>query len=410
MKKIICLVLSITVFFSSLLVSSTVFAYDENSNKKTKSEMIQYIEEMYGEQAFSDASESGHYGFEEEITFSDELKSIDDILVDIEDFVSPQWENTKDPSVKEKNHAYGTHGYIIENANKEADSSTEISEKYLPLVYAICKKCDTEYGVGKKDYCSVFHGNSNYFATIHYLWKFARKIGANKSKVKDSSDEAQIDNYIDWASNETYNGLSEKVKTRKDEDRDVYYFKELSQKAAKMVKTYYKTDSNLAVKTNQSWGGRCKYIIYGMVSHCLGDIYAHKVMLKPSAAAQLINDSVTFDKNTMLKKSDFINWERYYVLKSRVSGIANQYSDNTNPIAIFQLKKFTDVTSRQKQAHHDYADNPEFYKNRVKESIVSFWYFIDYYSTSEYKKDTKLCLEPGYGYTLYNYDEYKNEF
>ncbi len=413
MKKVICGILSIVILSSSLLLPTTTFAADEDNNSGfvTKEEVLQRLHDKYGDDPFPNAAESGSWGFED----LEEAPEFGSLIPDIDGSVaSPLWGTTQDKTVKEKNHAYGTHGYIIEQANAECTEGN-IPDKYINLVYEITKRCDSEYGNGGNDdeHCRAFHGKGNYIANITFLWKFSRLI---KQKHSDYDDKkaTKKEEFIDEMAESAY----KEVKKPSDQT-DKNILKELRERASEFVIKYYKTTSSVGEppkNKTQTWNGRCRYIIYGMVMHSIGDVYAHTVMFKKNAADKL-KEKATLTKAQQKKYLDYsylktlniTNNEINNIIKA-VSGENTEYSDG---IPMYIIKKFINGDSKRKKVHKKYADNPEFYDERVEEAILAAWYFIEgydlvLYSIDEYAYEAAECLEPA-SYKLYKFNAYKKE-
>ena len=417
---------------------NTAFATDEENNNELskKQQIIQRLHEKYGEDLPSYEGVGGSWGFED----SEESLEFGSLIPDMDGSVaSPLWGNTKDTTVKEKNHAYGTHDYIIEQAN--AESEVKISTNYIDLVYEISKRCDTEYGpkIDKKNnsnFCTAFHANDNYIASITYLWRFARLIGKKKSSTSwlpSNPSNEDIENFIDKASEEALKELPaeakkntfKKVKNTGDTDKDmveVNVMKNLRAKSAKMVKKYYKTTS---IKNNskQTWAGRCKYIIHGMIMHCIGDVYAHKVMLKKNAADKVKekrdNPDSDITLTTVAQREKYLDPTFFNKdnctkddLDKLINNISGKTTEKPDGIPIFQLKEYVKESEKDK-SHKDYADNPKFYNKRVCEAIDSAWPFLESYSLTiycieDYASEVAGCLEPE-NYKLFRFDVYQEQ-
>lgn len=402
MKKIISIILSAVLLVSALSCPLVVSAEESTENIiETKQDILQRLRDTYGDDLFSDKEDTYSWDF----NILNELVDVDKAFPVIGDStVSPQWGNKPNDFTT---HKYGTHGYIIKEASYYSD--VKISKTYIDLVYEICKLCDTAYGVNHGDnFCTAFHGNGNYIASLQYLWTFAKRIGKNKvnNAVNDSiittSSKEALSTINSTVQNQNWKG-SKKVITS------------LANKSVSIVKKYYKkTSSSLAYKSGQSEPGRCKYIVFGMICHCIGDIYAHKVMLKPSAAKHLENpDGVTWKKATMLKYSDFYS---YYNMTDLIANIQGN-SICTSQIKEYIKEKYTNDEGMSKKLkeikdklNKDYVDSPYFYPERIDEAIAAIVFFLQYYGDNfEDNYDASIyaqsCIESG-NFTLYQFDKY----
>lgn len=407
MKRTISIILATIIVSSSLLCSNTVMAFNGNKNNilKTKMKIAQKWEKKYGESLFSDASDSGYWSYED-TEDTNELTDLDGLTSNLGDSViSPLWGNSSDDNINNDIHAKGTHDYIIKKV------SEDIPNNYINLVYQISKRCDTEYGSNcGSNFCTAFHGGGNYIANIAYLWKFARLIGKKNSTLNNTNDST-IKKFITDMADEAYFSMS--AFTSKDGTVDVIY--DLSKFAPKFVIKYYKTTS-IASVSGQSWAGRCKYIIWGMIAHSVADVFAHKVMLKPEAADYLMDKNVTYNASTMLERTFFYKYfnENNSIKENLAKDIRNK------KVALVQIKNYIDTTlsddkktAIQKESHKNYADNPEFYPKRINEAILSLTCIFESYKNVTSTKDiidyTHSCIIPCYGFTLYKFDAYAEE-
>lgn len=405
MKKILCVLLSSVLFISSMMLSPAVCnaADDENSPMQVKLTKARQLDELYGESLLTDIENLGSWNFE----YPDESISLDEVTTNINDSSSEiQWGTSKDTGVTAKNHPYGTHGYIIKKANDSSESGNRIPDKYINLVYEIAKRSDTEYGANKDDFCSALHSNGNYIANIAYLWKLTRLIGANKGSVTNPTD-ANIKAFITQMGNQAYNDipkskLSDDAKEKLDG---------LHSTVPKVLKKYYKTTS-IASSSGQTWPGRCKYILYGLVSHMVGDVFAHRVLLKTNAADYLKNAEISFNSSTMLDRSFFTI--KYF----NVDGLVDDVKAGNLVITglkTYVLENLGDDTIKEKQslAHKNYADNPTFYPKRINEAICALSFFFDTYpdvsSISKIIDYSDTCVTPVEGFELRNFTAYERQ-
>lgn len=181
--------------------------------------------------------------------------------------------------------------------------------------------------------------------------------------------------------------------------------------APKVLKKYFKTNS-IATYSGQTWTGRCKYILYGIISHMIGDIFAHRVLLKTNAADYLRNENITFNSGKMLDRAFFT--ESDFKLDILVEDVTRGI------VPLNQLKEYVSddldkATSKEKRrlSHKNYADNPLFYPKRINETICALSFFFDTYldvsSISQIIDYSDTCLTPVEGFTLRNFEAYENQ-
>lgn len=397
MKKIISLLLSAALFISVMAISPTTYA-ETNSDSSPliiKENKSKQLEELYGEDLLVEAGKTISWNYND---LDDLDKTIDD------NSGGTRWGNTQDPSVPAQNHAYGTHGYIIKKANDESDN--RVSDRYITLVYEISKRCDTEYGSDKNDFCSAFHGNGNYIANLAYLWRLTRLIGANKDSVTNPTD-TNIKAFITQMANQAYNNLPQNnLSSDAQKKLDGLHYT-----APKVLKKYFKTNS-IATYSGQTWTGRCKYILYGIISHMIGDIFAHRVLLKTNAADYLRNENITFNSGKMLDRAFFTytDFKRDILVEDVTRGIVplNKLKDYVSD----DLDEDT-IKEKRRLSHKNYADNPLFYPKRINETICALSFFFDTYldvgSISQIIDYSDTCLTPVEGFTLRNFEAYENQ-
>lgn len=401
-KRLISLLLSATLFISIITISPTVFATagSDNSPLFIKINKAEQLENTYGEDLLTEVGETISWNFNDLDDIDNSYKISDD------NSGGTRWGNTQNPSVPAQNHAYGTHGYIIKKANDESESGNRVSDRYITLVYEISKRCDTEYGSGLDDFCSAFHGNGNYIANLVYLWRLTRLIGANKNSVTNPTD-TNIKAFISQMANQAYNNVPQSNLSNDAQEK----LDGLHYTTPKVLKKYFKTNS-IAPYSGQTWAGRCKYILYGIISHMVGDVFAHRVLLKTNAANYLIDDNITFDSSKMLDRAFFTN--TYF----RRNDLINDVTSGTVPLN--QLKNYVRTTlapntfnEKQRLSHKNYADNPLFYSKRINEAICALSFFFDTYldvsSVSQIIDYSDTCFTPVEGFTLRNFEAYENQ-
>ncbi|MEE3428362.1 MAG: hypothetical protein VZQ55_05295 [Ruminococcus sp.] len=395
-KKKICVVLLILVIIGNSCVIVSADENDSVSPNAIKELMVEKRQNQYGEMQVPE--EVLNSGWE----CQDILAPTGDI-VSFEQSYSPQWENSSDSKINNNSYSYGTHDYIINTANNECD--TKIPNKYKDLVIKISKRCDTEYGSKCGDnFCTALHGNGNYIANIAYLWRLARLIGTKKSQVTNQTD-TKIKNFIDQMAIEAYEETTISEVESCEGTAEILW--NLSEFAPAILKKYYKTTS-ISGSSTQSWEGRCKYIVFGMVSHMAADVFAHKVMLKPSSVSYWDDNNIIYDSSTMLDTDFFNNTDfKKADLKKDVKA---------GKVALFQLKKYVrdnNNSELQKLSHKNYADKASFYIKRIDESISALDFFYDTYkdvtSMNKIIDYADTCVTPMYGFSLFRYNTYTED-
>lgn len=190
---------------------------------------------------------------------------------------------------------------------------------------------------------------------------------------------------------------------------------ELADTSVEILLKYY-NDKNFAYSSKQSTPGRCKYILYGMICHLLGDIYAHKVMLTKTAAKHLQNKVTKADITKMFDKSDFSS--KYYDITGLINCLTADpsvtYNDkdkiktiSTNDVKTF-IKKTIDANKKKalkKKLNQKYIDSNQFYPNRTKDATLAISSFLNKYPDSI---DLKI-IKSHYGFDLYKSKKYKSE-
>ncbi len=105
--------------------------------------------------------------------------------------------------------------------------------------------------------------------------------------------------------------------------------------------------------TNQTQGGRCKYIVFGMLLHLIGDLYAHRLIV-PKSALNHINGG-TFNSHKTYNKSD-VNSNRKQAFINDINNkkitFTNAHKKSSNSNEYNYLK--SSVTKSK------YEDNPSF--------------------------------------------------
>lgn len=434
-KRFICLVLVLILLISSF--SYEVFAKTDENSSKLKYETR--LSTMYGDEWYLLGGEESYW----DGNLVDELLSqtIAEMPVISQDSnngsgASVQWtvgaddenDNNKEKKYKVTNE-YGIHGLIIDTASSTSDHP--ISKNYIELVKEMCKKCDKEYGITGKEsesdgiydgsnnynFCTAFHGNGNYYVTLEFLWTLCKNIGKNKDKDNNTISKSVII--------QTLNSTLDNMKTKYGNDivEEKWYGQFTIKKTLEMVKKIlcqYYNDKTFAYNTKQSTPGRCKYLIYGIISHLLGDIYAHKVYLTSTDAKHLAGEVDEADITKMFDKKDFKNAQ--YNVDSLIKCLKTPYNpeydpeSETRPICTSEVKLFIKKSIKNDEEEYKilkrnlnkkYIDSNQFHPNRVKEATFSFSAFLDGYAEND--MDIVTVIDPFYNFNLYLYDQYKND-
>lgn len=296
---------------------------------------------------------------------------------------------------------YSVHGKIIDNANK--GTVNKIPEKYLEsVVKVVCQWCDTKWYIYEKDENKNFiydsngnkvknekaieaiHGVSNYLATLKYLQKFAKVIAKHETGANITTD-------VNEASRKALAQLPDNVKTEGTVVGDMVA--QLDNMTKRIIKAHYKvTDSH----PTQTEGGKCKYIIIGMLMHFFGDICAHRLIVPKTSVESFRSDfnNSNFNAKKMFYKSDFTSSERTKLTNAIEARVAT----------FSQIKNYVSPSSTiYNQLNSKYVDNGDFYPGRVTEAVIIATNFLNWYSGG-FVPD---LLDP-YDFTIEKFDTYLN--
>ncbi|MGN1130041.1 MAG: hypothetical protein ACI4Q8_01725 [Ruminococcus sp.] len=164
-----------------------------------------------------------------------------------------------------------THDIIIDAANEIAreEDGSFVPQKYIALVKEankICDKGDEDKGITK---ISAIQATGNYVVTFKYLWQFTKNLSKHKEETVIS--KTTLNNYIENAHKAGIVGIPSSF-------RSSAQFIDMNHFVKKMLKAYY-DDENFAYEEGQILGKRCKFIMFGIIFHFMGDLYAHRTVV-----------------------------------------------------------------------------------------------------------------------------------
>lgn len=421
MKKVISLLLTTLLIISTFSLQIFTTKAEENINNViTKDEISQKYYELYGEDGIIDEDKEYTWDYSEvEETESNNSSNSG---------ISLYWASNEasDPDKKV------THDDIIDAANEMAIENSEdwIPSAYLPLVKSISKICDSSRSDTTESYAQyntkVIHGQENYFATIYYLWSFARSI--------KNYESGSITDAVQTANQAGRDVLPTGIKENEKYIKLFHFTKQI-------VKTHY-NDTNLCYSSNQTLGKRCKYIIYGIICHTLGDIYAHRTIAPKNSVNTLLDDE---DDDKVVYNSENANHVRKYFnpedfekldtvkLEEMITIIkeGQKYEEDENGVTkdisvtiqgmreYFALKESIANDLSDEEAAEllqsikasmgsKYIDNGKFYPGRVDEAVWAIEYFIS--SFSDYDPALVVCAIRPVNFYLKNFLIYETSF
>lgn len=345
MKKLLSVFLSGIILAVSLFSPFSALAKTKKNTNEDKGQMF------YVFQSLRESRNLDNYSWEynnKKAYSSKKAKKLSPIGKSI---ITPKW-NVND---SDYDSICGVHGYIIQDAN---DFAEVIPNKYMNLVKTACKWCDTKWYISNNPNNKVeaVHDCGNYLANIKYLWKLA-------PKVYHSNDTSLTNTEINTFCDQAFNSLSSAAKSRAATI-------ELNSRVRKILKDNKAVPSGT---TNQTQGGRCKYIVFGMLLHLIGDLYAHRLIV-PKSALNHINGG-TFNSHKTYNKSD-VNSNRKQAFINDINNkkvtFTNAHKKSSNPNEYNYLK--SSVTKNK------YEDNPSFWPGRLDEATTTAYTFLDSYS------------------------------
>ncbi|MGN1031873.1 MAG: hypothetical protein ACI4PU_00285 [Intestinibacter sp.] len=390
-NKTTIIIISTILSFTTLLSMCSV-ANASVVNKKTKEYYNRVITEKYGDDDIFDDNLYYTWNYND-VTDTDEVAMGE---ISSGSVATPMWSAGTDSS------NYSVHGAIIDVANETAE--TKIPAKYLnSVVKVVCQWCDTKWYVYERDsdnnyiYDSAgnkvknekaieaIHASSNYLATLKYLWVFAKEIAKHETGDNITTD-------VNNASRKALAQLPENVKISGTKVGDM--IAQLDNMTKKIIKAHYKVTASHPTQTE---GGKCKYIIYGMLMHFFGDIYAHRLKVPKTSVEAFKSgfDPADFNEKKMFYKSDFTATERTKL----ISAI------EAKEVTFSQIKNYVNTSSViYKKLNSKYIDNKNFYPGRVVEAEDTATTFLDWYS---YGFDATLVVP--FNFILDKYDTYREE-
>lgn len=291
------------------------------------------------------------------------------------------------------------HNQIIDDA---VDcSGVTMKASYISLMKYTCRKCDVDYGTNTDTPCGPFHGTKNYFGTLMYLWKFARKFasmasGANLNTFMNDSNTTILTEMANaGASVYTSSG------TAKAQYQTIF-------DCTKSMVNDYK--SGVCTGSGQTLKGRCKYIVFGIIAHLLGDVYAHRTVVPEASMYPFLYISllmprfmVSYNPSKHFDPSIFLNFQDKSAL---ISGILN------HNIGFSSLKYYYYLNDRTTPApapipnniSTGYTDDVNFYSERRDDAEAATTFFFQNYLDGY----SYYCILPVY-YGLENINQYLSE-
>lgn len=272
------------------------------------------------------------------------------------------------------------HDEIISDA--AGGESYDIPAKYFTLVSTICNDCDKTYKANSQ-YGSCLHGGRNYYATLKFLWAFAKKINTtssiSKTKVKQYKTEClnlfnkdkfiAAWNYDTNMANTDYNCLV---------------------KLANITETVVNKHMNDSILKSKNK----KYIVFGLIMHVLGDVTAHRTIV-PKCMTK--NATKNFSNKNAFDLRDFsaANWTKL------VDAVNEQRIDFTSISGWGLMSNHVEYSSNNAK----YEDNIKVIENRWLFSQTMVDYFLRYF-----KKGFKIDIFDSFykNVDLINMNIYKN--
>lgn len=413
MKKTISLLLTVLLILSSFSLQIFTANAEGNTNNTTKNEISQKYYELYGEDGIIDEDKEYTWDYSE----VEETESGNSLTPGI----SPYWASKESSDPKEKKV---THDDIIDAANKMAikDGGDSIPELYLSLVKYINKRCDTSRNDTEGNLAQynsiVIHGKKNYHATIYYLWTFAKSI--------KNYETGSITNAVQTANQAGRNVLPAEIKGTQEYINLFHFTKQI-------VKDYY-NDTGTCYDNRQTYGRRCKYIVYGIICHTFGDIYAHRTIIPPKAVETIMNPpEFPYDIDNEQTVKWYFNPEHFVALKrskldDMIKKVRTKDEDgNVSETSVCFSEIKSDLycelatiagdemnpeeeklfESIKEKIGKKYIDNGKFYPGRVNEAIYAVKYFVENFSFCN-ADSVYYSIEPR-TFTLKNFETYSEK-
>lgn len=377
MKRIISIILSITLLTSLVPLSTFAITAPEDAVTLTqKQQLAQIYYEKYGDDGI----------LEEGVSYTWDCSGETSAEIDPSGSVaSPLW------GAGTTSEDYKVHGKIIDAAST-INGGALVPDRYMKIVRSICQKCDASWGTQSDYYSGRVHATDNYIATFKYLWTFALDISKCENITPQIIDEVSVNAWI---------SVPEKI-------RDTYSMYLLDELTLYALKTYYNTEITYDEEefnykiSEHTKSRRCKYIIYGLMSHFIGDLYAHRIIIPEKAIATLLLKSnpnyVKFDGSDS-HKAFYFNPDHFVDFDK--SSLKTDIKNGT--LAFNKLKEYYTGSGDTpiKMLNTNYVDNAKFYSDRVDEAALTLSAFFLAYSEGY---DSSI-LEP-IDYELKNFDSY----
>lgn len=248
---------------------------------------------------------------------------------------------------------------------------------------------------------TLLHAGDNYLATLKYLWTFTRKL---VPKVDAINTDNEILDAIDAANDKAVVGVPHTNTTK---------FTRLQNFIKYTLINYY--DGGIAYESTHTQKLRCKYIMYGMITHLLGDLYAHRVIV-PKTAVYALNGTETYKaskKDIFFDPKDFLEPESDSTLYDEFEGLSKLISlINGEKIGFSEIKEYysySDSDACNKIAREilnpKYVDNGQFYDERIFEAYFTISFFISCYSDNYFRE----IVIPATDLKIRKYSVYSNE-
>ena len=219
--------------------------------------------------------------------------------------------------------------------------------------------------------CKNLHGKDNYVATLKFLWKFARRLGAGDS--------------LATAKNTAIASLPSDFQT------------DMKNMASIIIDFINKNHSSYSLVKK-------KYYIIGLTCHLISDVFAHR-MIVPSSATFVKSDFATDPKMTTFDNA---------ILKKIAKNPKNEFTKQENSkykvwecfaqTVNLGVMEFRDIKhyTKSSDSNKKYEDNKSFCPKRYNNAVNSVECFIGNFKDGF---DESIFV-PFYGLKLNNYYGY----
>lgn len=348
-------------------INDMTFQQEQSSSSITTEETEDILKENTAEEITQENIADSAEKKEEESNINKEKtdKNTTKTTTDEENIITPRWRVT--------DHKEEQCAYVISKLGLNANQQSWIKD-----------------GVGApdKNYHDVagFHAkqnpkrSTNYLACLKAIFMFAQLIGTNGNISK----KQQILNSMPKIDASTKSDISEMI-----EKMNAYF------------------DSKGSTTENQR-----KYIAYGFGLHLLGDMYAHRIMVKEANLNKwIIDKAADSPTNKYLQKRDFLPGKVEQVkadIKANIvnTGSLKYYMPEKDSGYNFILNFPIDGKKTTQNPGLVYPDNPTFMPKRfnaVKNASVSF---VQKVRSGSSFNNVDLFLD-NYNLSLHNYSSYK---